>query len=117
MSVACVHSQRKHTYILRITRSCFLELQGGRRQRGRGMGTWRRGGGCGRGKRWGLGDRGLRVEDREGVNTSWLMLFYDTWSQLIYSVLYYAKLWVLIGLFKMFSRWILHIFIAQIQSE
>ena len=37
-------------------------------------------------KRWGWGDRGWRGEAREGAKIGWLMLFYDTWFQLIYVV-------------------------------
>ena len=57
-SVACVRSQRKLTYVLRVTRSCFLEWLGERWQWGRGMGRWRRGlgGGGGGGERWRGGD-------------------------------------------------------------
>ena len=44
------------------------------------------GGGGKKGKRWGWGDRRWRGEAREGAKVGWLMLFYDTWFQLIYVV-------------------------------
>ena len=40
------------------------------------------------GKRWGLGDRGRQGGAREGAKITWLMLFYDTWFQLIYALSY-----------------------------
>ena len=52
------------------------EMETGREVMGRG----------GRGKRWGWGGRGWRGGDIEGTKVGWLMLFYNTWSQLIYSV-------------------------------
>ena len=35
-----------------------------------------------------MGDRGWRGRDSKGAKSSWLMLFYDTWSQLTYVLSY-----------------------------